>query len=286
MIVGFVAAVLAALAYGTASVLQARGAAEVDDGAQQDEVPSAASTFAAMITVSFLIGFVLDALGFIGNMVAARTMPLFVAQPIIAANLVVTALLAMVVLHARLSVRDWTGIVLVIAALTVLGIAAGEEGHDDAGRSLHWGVLIAGAVLIGFGLVVMRFSGARVAVGAGLLGGVLFGILAIAVRVVDGVSPFDLGRLLTDPAAYAVVVCGVGGFYLFTVALQTGSVSAAAASLVVGETVVPGVAGIVLLGDTVRHGWAVVAGVAFLVAIAGAIIVAMSSAVANVEAAG
>lgn len=286
MIVGFIAAVLAALAYGTASVLQARGAAEVDDGAQHDEVPSAASTFAAMITVSFLIGFVLDALGFIGNMVAARTMPLFVAQPIIAANLVVTALLAMVVLHVRLSVRDWTGIVLVIAALTVLGMAAGDEGRDDAGRSLHWGVLIAGAVLIGFGLVVMRFSGARVAVGAGLLGGVLFGILAIAVRVVDGVSPFDLGRLLTDPAAYAVAVCGVGGFYLFTVALQTGSVSAAAASLVVGETVVPGVAGIMLLGDTVRHGWAVVAAVAFFVAIAGAIIVAMSSAVADVEAAG
>ncbi|MGC4933099.1 hypothetical protein ACLQ3C_05405 [Gordonia sp. DT30] len=284
MLIGLIAAVIAALAYGTASVLQARGAAQVDDGAAaHGQVPSASSTFAAMITVSFLGGLALDTLGFAGNMVAARTMPLFVAQPIIAANLVVTALLATVMLHARLSARDWTGIVVVVASLAVLGVAAGQEGHRDAGDLLHWGVLVVGAVLVAAGLVLMRFSGARVAVGAGLLGGVLFGCLAVAVRIVDGISPFDLARLLTDPAAYTIIVCGVGGFYLFTVALQTGSVSAASAALVVGETVVPGVAGIVLLGDTVRAGWAVVAVIAFCAAVAGAVIVAMSSAVASTE---
>ena len=53
--------------------------------------------------------------------------------------------------------------------------------------------------------------------------------------------------LVIDPAAYAVVVAGVGGFYLFTVALQAGSVNAAAAALVVGETVIPGAVGLTLL---------------------------------------
>ncbi|MBR7552119.1 hypothetical protein KC220_26600, partial [Mycobacterium tuberculosis] len=73
-----------------------------------------------------------------------------------------------------------------------------------------------------------------VAVIAGLGGGALFGLMAVAIRILDGVDPFDVGALLPDPAAYAVVICGVGGFYLFTVALQTGAVSAAAASIVVG----------------------------------------------------
>ena len=68
--------------------------------------------------------------------------------------------------------------------------------------------------------------------------------------------------------------------------IETGSVSAAAASLVVGETVVPGVIGIVLLGDTTRAGWGPVALVAFIAAVIGAVVVAMSPVVEVVESAG
>ena len=81
-------------------------------------------------------------------------------------------------------------------------------------------------------------------------------------------------------------ICGVGGFYLFTVALQTGAVSAAAASIVVGETVIPGALGIALLGDTTRAGWGVVTVLAFVAAVIGAVVVATSSAVEVTESAG
>ena len=107
----------------------------------------------------------------------------------------------------------------------------------------------------------------------------------MAIRILDGVDPFDVGTILTDPAAYAVVICGVGGFYLFTVALQTGAVSAAAASIVVGETVVPSALGIALLGDSTRPGWAVPTLIAFAAAVSGAIVVATSSAVEATESA-
>ena len=99
--------------------------------------------------------------------------------------------------------------------------------------------------------------------------------MATSVRIVDGVDPFELPHLLTDPAAYAVVVAGVGGFYLFTVALQAGSVNAAAAALVVGETVIPGAVGLTLLGDQIRAGWAPVAVLAFILAVAGAATIAL-----------
>ena len=55
---------------------------------------------------------------------------------------------------------------------------------------------------------------------------------------------------------------------MFTVALQKGAVSAASAALVVGETVVPGVIGILVLGDTTRAGWGAVAVIAFVAAVA------------------
>ncbi|NDZ97311.1 hypothetical protein G3I13_18410 [Streptomyces sp. SID6673] len=285
MIIGIVAAVVAALGYGTASVLQARGAQSVADpttGADesgQSHAPSLRSTVAAMLTVSFLAGLVFDGIGFIGNLVAAREIPLFLAQTIVSANLVVTAILATVILHVRLRTRDQIAIAVVIVALVVLALASVDEGHGHDGAWLHWTVLILGIVLIVGGQAIVIVMGARIAVVAGLLGGVVFGLMAVAVRIVHGIEPFSVGDLLTDPAAYAIVVCGVGGFYLFTVALQTGSVNGAAAALVVGETVVPGAVGIALLGDTTRAGWGPVAVIAFVAAVAGAVTVASSPAV-------
>ncbi|AFR46850.1 hypothetical protein KTR9_0182 [Gordonia sp. KTR9] len=238
-----------------------------------------------MLTVSFLAGMALDGIGFLGNMVAARMIPLFLAQPIVSANLVVTVVLATLFLNARLSVRDWTAIAVVVVSLVLLGFSAGDEGHEHEWW-LHWAVLVVGAAILGLGAAILPRMHRRVAVLAGLSGGVLFGILAVAVRILDGLDPFDLGELLTDPALYAIVLCGPGGFYMFTVALQKGAVSAASAALVVGETVVPGVIGIVVLGDTTRAGWGVVAVIAFVAAVVGAVVVAMSPVVEAVERAG
>lgn len=295
MVIGIVAAIVAAVAYGTASVLQAKGATSVSGvgaggpaavgsaAVGSGAAPSVRSTVAAMLTVAFIAGLLLDGVGFIGNLIAARAAPLFLVQPIIAANLAVTAILASIVLHIGLSVRDRIAIGIVIVALVFLGVSAGSEGHGGGDRGGHWVLLVIGVVLVGAGLVGIRMSAARVAVVAGLLGGTLFGVMAVAVRVVDGLDPFDLTVLLRDPALYAVVLSGVGGFYLFTVALQTGSVSAAAASIVVGETVIPGAVGILWLGDTVRPGWAPVAVIAFVAAVAAGVVVATSPAVREVE---
>lgn len=278
MIVGILFALFAALAYGTASVLQARGARQVaDDG--PTSAPSLSSTLAAILTVSYLAGMALDGVGFVGTLVSARLIPLFLSQTIMSANLIVTALLGIVVLGTRLRQRDWAAIGLVVVALIVLGVASGEEGHKPVGALLHWSVLLIGVAVLALGVGAVAWLGARVAVFAGFGAGALFGLMAIAVRIVDGVDPFDVGSILRDPAAHAVLIGGVGGFYLFTVALQTGSVNGAAAALVVGETVIPGVAGIALLGDTTRAGWGVVAALAFVAAVTGAVMVAVSGAV-------
>lgn len=309
MIIGVVAAILAALAYGTASVLQARGARDAEQSVQLEPLqseplqseplqrealqpghaeagtgtrisaPSLRSTITAMLTVSFLAGMALDALGFVGSLVSARLAPLFLSQTIISANLIVTAVLAVFVLDTRPSRRDWIAIGVVVVSLVVLGISAAGEGHRHDGVGLHWAVLGVGLGLLVIGVVAIRsMSGPVIALTAGILGGVLFGVMAVAVRVADGIDPFELGSLLTDPAVYAIVVCGVGGFYLFTVALQSGSVNGAAAALVVGETVVPGVIGILALGDATRPGWGLIAACAFVAAVAGAVTVALSGA--------
>ncbi|MUL81884.1 MULTISPECIES: hypothetical protein [unclassified Mycolicibacterium] len=281
MLTGVVAAMLACVSYGTASVLQAYGARSTRDPGRLSDTggPTLRSTVSAALTPAFIAGMALDGLGFVGSLVSARLIPLFLSQTIISANLVVTALLGIAVLGVRLRSRDWLAIVTVVTSLLVLGFTAGHLGAGTGAAGLHWTLLGAGLLILGGGAGLIRVLGARAAIPAGLIAGILYGTMAVAVRVVDGIDPLRPGVLVADPAAWTVVIAGLGGFYLFAVALQLGSVNGAAAALVVGETVVPGIIGVVLLGDTARPGLGWLVTVAFVAAVAGAVAVAVFGAV-------
>lgn len=286
MLIGIAAAVLACLGYGTASVLQGYGARQSATnvhGRSGNGAPSLSSTIAAMLTPAFIAGMVLDLVGFAGTLVSARLIPLFLSQTIMSANLAVTAVLGIAVLGVRLQRRDWLAISAVLLSLCVLALTAGPRGEDFATPSVHWGVLIASATVLLTGLGLIRVLGSRAAIPAGLLAGILYGAMSVAVRVLDGLDPLRVKVLLSDPVAYAVILAGVGGFYLFTVALQVGSVNGAAAALVVGETVVPGVTGVLLLGDGARPGLGWLVAVAFVVAVVSAVGVAAFGAVENTQ---
>ena len=281
MLAGVVAAMLACISYGTASVLQAYGARSTRDPGRLSDTggPTLRSTVSAALTPAFIAGMALDGLGFVGSLVSARLIPLFLSQTVISANLVVTALLGIAVLGVRLRSRDWLAIGTVLVALLVLGFTAGHLGARTAAPGLHWVLLVAALLILGGAAGLIRILGARAAIPAGLIAGILYGTMAVAVRVTDGVDPLRPGVLVADPAAWTVVTAGLGGFYLFTVALQLGSVNGAAAALVVGETVVPGIIGVVLLGDTARPGMGWLVAIAFVAAVAGAVAVAAFGAV-------
>lgn len=283
MIIGLVTAVAASACYGTGSVLQAVGsrrsarrdiAAESATATTAYGGPSLLSTAKAAVTWEFLLGSVLDAAGFGLGALAARLLPLFLSQTVISANLVVTALLGIKLLGVRLNRLEWASIGVVCAALVLLAGAAGHEGSGRTPIAAHWWLLAISALLIGGGFLAVRLMGAKAAILAGLLSGLGFGAVGVGVRVLNGVRPVDSGALLADPALYALVISGVGGMYLHTVALQIGSVNGATAALVVGETVIPGLLGVVWLGDASRPGYTWAALVGFVLAVAGAVAVA------------
>ncbi len=274
MLIGVIAALVACFSYGTASVLQSHAARTAVDETTETG-PTFRSTVTAILAPLFLAGMLLDGLGFLGSLVSARLIPLFLSQTIMSANLAVTAVLSVVVLKARLRMRDWAAIAIVLVALCVLGFSAGELGAEVPGRHMHWGVLAASVLIFVFGVVLVQLLGRKAAVPAGLIAGVLYGAMAVAVRIVHGLDPFHWHVLILDPAAWAVVIAGGGGFYLFTVALQIGSVNGVAAALVMGETVIPGVVGVLLLGDVAKPGYGWLVGVAFATAVAGAVAIAI-----------
>ncbi|MEK2471424.1 hypothetical protein [Streptomyces noursei] len=283
MIIGLLTAIAASVCYGTGSVLQAVGsrksarreAAKATGGAvTQHGGPSLSSTAKAAVTWEFMVGTVLDFIGFGLGALAARLLPLFLSQTVISANLVITAVLSIKLLNIRLTRNEWVSIGVVCSALVLLATAAGPEGSGHTPIGTHWWLLVASVVIIGGGTLIVRLLGGRAAILAGLLSGLGFGALGVGVRVLNGVDPFHLPSLLGDPALYAILVAGIGGMYLHTVALQIGSVNGATAALVVGETVVPGILGVLWLGDSSRPGFAWMAILGFVVAVAGAVAVA------------
>jgi drug/metabolite transporter (DMT)-like permease len=280
VIIGLVTAVAASACYGTGSVLQAVGSRR---SARQDTTttaftehggPSLSSTAKALVTWEFLLGSLLDFVGFGLGALAARLLPLFLSQTVISANLVITAVLSIRLLGIRLNRPEWASIAVVCSALTVLATAAGREGHVRTPIMTHWGLLALSVLLIGGGTLLVRRIGSRAAILAGLLSGLGFGAVGVGVRVLNGADPLDLPQMLADPACYAILVAGIGGMYLHTVALQLGSVNGATAALVVGETVVPGILGVLWLGDSSRPGLAWLAVFGFTLAVAGAVAVA------------
>ncbi|WP_314225228.1 hypothetical protein [Streptomyces zaehneri] len=281
MLIGLLTAVAASVCYGTGSVLQAIGSRRsarsgaATTASTQYGGPSLSSTAKAAMTWEFVVGTVLDLVGFGLGALAARLLPLFLSQTVISANLIITAVLSVRLLGIRLTRAEWTSIGVVCVALVLLATAAGEEGSGHGiPIATHWWLLAISLALMAGGTLAVRLLGPRAAILAGLLSGLGFGALGVGVRVLNGVTPFDPAAMLTDPALYAIVTAGVGGMYLHTVALQIGSVNGATAALVVGETVLPGVIGVLWLGDASRAGLAWMAILGFVLAVAGAVAVA------------
>ena len=104
----------------------------------------------------------------------------------------------------------------------------------------------------------------------GLAAGFGFGVVEVAVRLIDSVSVSELA----NPATYALLLGGGAAFLALTSALQRGSVTVATAAMVIGETVGPAVVGVVWLGDRTREGLAWLAVLGFVVSVAGALALA------------
>lgn len=168
---------------------------------------------------------------------------------------------------------------VVVASLCALGLSSSHEGGGGEQRSFHYGLLVATCVLAGLALLAVYKLGKRGAIVGGAAAGLLFGVIAISVRILRGIDPFDIVTLLTDPAAWTIAIAGAVGFYVHTVALQLGQVNGVTAVLVVGETAGPGIIGVVFLNDSAKPGLGWLAVIGFIGAVVGAVLVALYSSV-------
>ncbi|WP_063771014.1 hypothetical protein [Streptacidiphilus neutrinimicus] len=283
MFLGLVMALVAALCFGSAMVLQALGA--------QAHSPAGSSggllgTVRAMVNVPFICGLALDLLGFVAQLIALRSLPLYVVQAALAGALAVTAVLGAAVLRLRLGRAEWAGVAGVCLGLALLGATAGKEGDKHPGMALHWIMLVAVVLIAAAGALAWRLTEPARAAVMGTLCGLGFGVVGLSVRLLPAVHGTDLMPLLKEPATYALLGGGAVAFVFMTEGVRGGKVTTATAAMVLGETALPAVLGVILLGDRTRPGLLWLALLGFAIAVAGALALARFGEVAPAEAHG
>ena len=265
MIVGVAFALASAVCYGLAAVLQARAARATAHAHGMD------MRFLVRLVgqLPFLGGLVMDAVAFSAQFAALRTLPVFVVQAAQASSLAVTALLAVPVLGARLSRRQWLAVVAVCVGLAMLAGSGAAEAGGTAGtgiRLLLFGLI---AVLAVTGVMAARRAGTARDPVLGLVAGLGFGVVALASRAL--VPPLSPAHLVRDSAAYALAAAALVGFLFYATALQKGNVTSVSAAVILGETLLPAVVGVLAFGDHARRGLWVLAVAAFCLVVAGAL---------------
>jgi drug/metabolite transporter (DMT)-like permease len=276
VITGLLAALLAAASYGVASVLQALSARAEADAGRVD----ARLLVRLARRGPFVVGMALDLLGFLAQVVALRTLVVYLVQAVQASSLAVTAVVAVPVLGLRLRGREWAAVAAVCAGLGLLALSSGAERAAPVGGPFRWSLLAAAGVFVACGFAVGRSRARAAASALGFIAGLGFGVTALAARVL---TDLHVAHLVRDPALYALAGGGILSFLFYATALQRGVVTAVTAAVIVGETFLPALVGIVVLGDRPRPGYAPLALVGFLVAVAGALTLARFGEVAAAQ---
>jgi drug/metabolite transporter (DMT)-like permease len=276
VLVSLIAAIVAALLYGVASVMQAiavRAASTRDpDEATSGGIKVDPALVPRMLRQwRFVVSMGLDTLGFVAQLIALQRLPLFAVQAFVASNLAVTAVVASKLIGVRLQAREWAAVLGVVAGVGLLGSSAGAEGASSTGAVFKLALILAVAGLALLGMAAAKLSEPHRTTALGITAGLGYGVLSIAARVLDGFAPM---QLVKDPAAYAVAAAGIISFMFYATALEGGSVTTATAAVVLSETVPPAVIGVIFLGDQTRPGLGGVAWLGFAIAVASAVMLA------------
>ena len=265
MVLGLLCALAAAVAFGVGALLQAVVARR--ETATDGVDPRLLLRLLRYPMYLAVLGLYLA--GFALHFVALRTAPLFLAQAVISASVAVTAVLAAQVLGAPFGRVEQVAVLAVCAGLFVLAVAADGHGSVTTTADERMWLLWASLGVAVTGGVVGRFHGETATVLLSMVSGVGYAVVAVAGRVLPSFAPSDL---LADPATWALAASGVLAFLFYSTALQRAGVLASTSAVVVMQTAVPAVIGIALLGDTVDSGWGVGAAAAFVVALAGVVV--------------
>jgi drug/metabolite transporter (DMT)-like permease len=225
-VLGVAAALLAAVSFATAGVLQQRAAARASEAAalSRDLVRS------LLRQRAWLCGVALAITSYGLQMLALALQPLTVVQPLLVTEVLVAVPLSARLSGHRLGAREFAALLVVAAGLaaTVYGTAAqgGPAGH---GSPTRWLVSV-GVIAVAVASLTLAARGRSPLVRARLYAGAAALLFALAaamlVVTVDGLAGSGVGVFAT-PAPYGVAAAELAGMFFIQSAFQAGPLAVA-----------------------------------------------------------
>jgi drug/metabolite transporter (DMT)-like permease len=252
-----VLAVAAAVCNALSSVLQRRANRD-EQRAEQAERFSASVLLRLLQRPAWLGGFAALIISFLLQATALRFGSLAAVEPVLAAELPLTLLLAAGMLGARLARRDVAASVIMAAGLAGFLIAVGpSDSPPSAGREAQLLAALLTAGGVGALVAAGRFGSRRsTAAFYGAAAGSGFGLTAAMMKVtVDGLgSGAGVLTILSRWQLYAMVAAGLIALLLVQLALRAGTLVAVQPGLTLLDPLVSVVWGVAVLGETANSG--------------------------------
>jgi drug/metabolite transporter (DMT)-like permease len=261
VLIGLLIAFVAMLLNSTGALLQA-------DGARR-----ATRNRPVAVQPRYIGGILVDLVAWLCAVVALRTLPVFAVQAVIGGSIAVTAVVGARINDTPLTRRTRWAVIACLIGLVMVAASAGSERAPVTSGLVNTVLLVGFLVLAVLVLVLRQY---RTAWPLALVAGLGFGGTALAVRAahVEIGAGFSPALLLGQPTTYLVLGFWAVGMVGYSAALGRGDVGAVTAVFSVTEVVLPGIVGILLLGDPVRQGWDWPFVVGLLIAVAGVVVLA------------
>jgi drug/metabolite transporter (DMT)-like permease len=253
---------------GIAMVLNSCGALLQAEGARR-----ATRKRPAFIQPRYVAGLFTDLIAWGCSVLALRALPVFAVQAVIGGTIALTAVVGARLIGARLPTSTRIAVAACLVGLVVVAASAGSEHPPVQQRGVDV-VLLVSLLLLAVAVLALRQG--RHAWPLALVSGMGFGGTALSVRAahVQTGEGLDIGLLLGQTSTYLVVGFWLVGMIGYTAALNRSDVGAVTAVFTVTEVLIPGMAGILLLGDPVRPGWGWVLALGLALAVAGTVLIA------------
>jgi drug/metabolite transporter (DMT)-like permease len=229
------AALVSALCYAFASVLQRLTAAQV---------PSQLSLRPRLLLELvrrplWLVGIAGDVAGFLLEFVALSLGALAVVQPVMVSGLLFALPLAALVEHKRMGGAEWRGGIEVVVGLSVFLVVAAPEGGSATMSAAAW-VIVAVTTVVPAGVLVAVAGpqGPRRATVLALATGLVFGLTAALTKAAGHRLDAGMETFLISWETYALLVVGLTSMLLTQSAFQAGPLASSLPVLGVMEPLV------------------------------------------------
>jgi drug/metabolite transporter (DMT)-like permease len=249
MLVAIGFALVSALLYAAASVLQHRAAV-----AQAHEHSMRLGLLARLVTNPlWLAGIAADGLAFVFQFVALGHGSLILVQPLLVSGLLFALPLGAWLARAPLTAGDWVGAAAVVVGLSIfLIVASPDRGHAQVSDRAWLVLAVVGVALIGALVRGARGGpGRRRAALLAAAGGVVYGLTAALTKSVAHLLDLGITHVLSWQLV-ALVIAGSLGMLLAQSAFQAGPLDASLPMLTVTDPIVSIAIGAFAFGEGIE----------------------------------